>query len=126
MRYIERRPDWIEAIHECIRDKWEPICNGCIKDGSCALCTKRNHDESAESCKICPLGRSDNKCNHDGSTYDKWSSIDECSACSYDVQSCHNQICPDPSPELRATEAFNMLEALIALLPIKERGRYES
>lgn len=126
MSYIEIDPEWIEAIHKAI-DKWNSICmcGVMLVEPDCALCDMFGYQPPG--CRLCPLFRGTRKyCTTGNSIYDKWSKkVRTCSE-DYDCDYCDDRYggCPDiltPAP----TEAWNMLEALVNLLPESERERYE-
>lgn len=110
--YIETRPEFIEAIHKSIEEKWNPICMcGYFKEEPvCELCVASDRAANGVDvdCKQCPLERCGDHCE----TWGRW----------IDAIFCDRD-CEDyaPAPD----EAEEMVELLISLLPPSERKRYE-
>lgn len=100
MKYIETRPEAISAIHQSIT-RWNLECYGCKKSVDCGLCTL--YGNGSIGCPECPLEMKYGlACNDDGSAFDNW---------------FRKKLGKHQDEEA-------MLEALVMLLPPKERKVY--
>jgi hypothetical protein len=129
MPYIETRPEAIEAIHKSIREKWNPICMGCVdREPDCALCGYSEDGNHIIECDDCPLSLAGHECYTVTDLYTTWKNeatiYDDCDLCPHNEDnSCavSDKGCPiKPAP----AKSEAMLEALVNLLPEEERIRY--
>ena len=103
-------------------EKWNPICMGYGRDAlyTCALCEEfhlKPTPDRTRGCYRCPLDRSGNNCER---SFSSWK----------DYRAAYWAIFGDDDDERinrklnSSEEAEAILEALVMLLPIKERESY--